>query len=71
MKELCKHCGSLDRVKNGYAQGKQRYKRKTCSKTYRQDDKRERYTNKQRLGVISSTYSLVLIGSEVKLLTLK
>lgn len=52
MKELCKHCGSAERIKNGYVQGKQRYRCKTCSKTYREGDERERYTNEQRLRVI-------------------
>jgi len=49
MEELCKHCGSDKAVKNGYVQGKQRYKCKTCGKTYRAGDDREKYTNKQRL----------------------
>jgi transposase-like protein len=52
MKEPCKHCGGLERVKNGYVQGKQRYKCRTCGKTYRDGDARERYTNEQRLRVI-------------------
>ena len=52
MKDLCKHCGSGIRVKNGYVQGKQRYKCKECRKTYREGDLRERYSNEQRLRVI-------------------
>ena len=52
MKIFCKHCGSDDQVKNGYVQGKQRYKCRSCGKTYRQGDLRERYTNEQRLRVI-------------------
>ncbi len=52
MKLLCKHCGSDQRVKNGYVQGKQRYKCKECGGTYRSGDERERYSNEQRLRVI-------------------
>ena len=48
----CKHCGGEGRVKNGYVQGKQRYKCKDCSKTYREGDLREKYTNDQRLRVV-------------------
>ena len=49
---ICKHCGSDRGVKNGFVQGKQRYKCKDCSKTYREGDERERYTNEQRLRVL-------------------
>lgn len=52
MSEKCKYCGSEGRVKNGYVQGRQRYKCKGCGKTYRAGDLRERYTNEQRLRVI-------------------
>lgn len=52
MKILCKYCGSDKKVKNGYVQGKQRYKCKSCSKSYREGDLRERYSNEQRLRVI-------------------
>jgi transposase-like protein len=52
MSKLCKHCGCEKRVKNGYVQGKQRYKCKDCGKTYREGDSRERYSNEQRLRVI-------------------
>ena len=48
----CKHCGSKCKVKNGYVNGKQRYKCKGCGKTYREGDLRERYTNEKRLKVI-------------------
>lgn len=41
MKELCKHCRSDKRVKNGYVHGKQRWKCKECCKTYREGDLRE------------------------------
>src|SRR3954469_2467198 len=52
MRELCKHCGCDRRIRNGYVQGKQRYKCKSCGKTYREGDSRERYSNEQRLRVI-------------------
>jgi transposase-like protein len=49
---ICKHCGCDISVKNGYVKGKQRYKCKNCSKTYREGDEREKYTNEQRLKVL-------------------
>jgi transposase len=52
MATACKHCGSKERVKDGFVQGKQRYKCKECGKTYREGDKRERYSQEQRLRVI-------------------
>jgi transposase-like protein len=52
MTKLCKHCGGDKRVKNGYVQGKQRYKCKDCGKNYREGDLRERYSNERRLRVI-------------------
>lgn len=52
MKEICKHCGSDKRVKNGYVHGKQRWKCKDCGKTYREGDLRERYSNEKRLRCI-------------------
>ena len=52
MSYICKHCGNSERVKNGYVQGKQRYKCKECGKTYREGDLREKYTNERRLRVI-------------------
>jgi transposase-like protein len=48
----CKHCSSEKRVNNGFVGGKQRYKCKTCGKTYRVGDLREKYTNEKRLQVI-------------------
>jgi transposase-like protein len=42
---ICEHCGGYRSVKNGYVKGKQRYKCKDCSKTYREGDEREKYTN--------------------------
>jgi transposase len=52
MRTRCKHCGSEERVKNGYVGGKQRWKCKSCRKSYRERDLREKYTNEQRLRVI-------------------
>ena len=52
MEKRCKHCGCEGRVKDGYVQGKQRYKCKGCGKTYREGDLREKYTNEQRMRVI-------------------
>ena len=48
----CKHCGSLSKVKNGYVNGKQRYKCKECGKTYREGDLREKYSVEKKLRVI-------------------
>ncbi len=52
MEIRCKHCGSVEKVKNGYVHGKQRYKCKDCGKSYREGDLREKYSNEQRLRVI-------------------
>jgi transposase-like protein len=53
MEEIkCKHCRSNRKVKSGYVQGKQRYQCKTCHKTYREGDSRERYSMEKKLGVI-------------------
>ena len=49
---ICEHCGGYRSVKNGYVKGKQRYKCKDFSKTYREGDEREKYTNQQRLKVL-------------------
>jgi len=49
---LCKHCKSDNSVKNGFVQGKQRYKCKDCLRTYREGDCREIYTDDQRFKVI-------------------
>ena len=48
----CKHCGSENRIKRGYVQGKQRYKCKDCGKTYREGDLREKYNSDKKLKVI-------------------
>ncbi len=52
MSNKCKHCGSTERVKNGFVQGKQRYKCLECNKTYREGDLRERYSLETKLRVI-------------------
>lgn len=52
MNNKCKHCGSLERVKNGFVQGKQRYKCLSCGKTYREGDLREKYSLETKLRVI-------------------
>lgn len=52
MHSKCKQCGSDARVKNGYVQGKQRYKCKDCGKNYREGDLREKYSTETRLRVI-------------------
>ena len=52
MTNKCKHCGSKERVKNGFVQGKQRYKCLDCRNTYREGDLRERYSLETKLRVI-------------------
>jgi transposase len=52
MSIICKHCGSESYVKNGYVQGKQRFKCKECGKTYRGGDLREKYSLEKKLRVI-------------------
>ena len=53
MEGLCKHCGSSEKVKNGYVSDKQRYKCKDCNKTYRAGDLREKYDSDKKLKVLS------------------
>lgn len=48
----CKNCGSVEYVKDGIVGGKQRYQCKNCKKTFREGDKREKYTNEKRLRCI-------------------
>lgn len=48
----CKSCGSIERMKNGNAHGKQRYKCKSCGKTYVDGDKRNKYSTEKRLKVV-------------------
>jgi transposase-like protein len=48
----CKHCGSEEYTKDGIVDKKQRYKCKQCNRTFREGDKREKYTNEKRMRVI-------------------
>jgi transposase-like protein len=48
----CKHCGSEEKVKNGYVKGKQRYECKSCKRTYREGDKRSKYSIEKKIKVI-------------------
>ena len=48
----CKHCGSSSIVKDGMVNKKQRYLCRSCKKTTREGDKRERYTMRQKMRVI-------------------
>ncbi len=52
MYTICKHCGSDDLVKNGYVNKKQRYLCRSCDKTFRVGDNREKYTMEQKIRVI-------------------
>ena len=49
---VCKHCGYDKYVKNGIVGGKQRYECKNCTKTFREGDLREVYTDEKRLRVV-------------------
>ncbi|MCP5369143.1 MAG: IS1 family transposase [Rickettsiaceae bacterium] len=49
---LCKHCGSDKSVKNGEVKGKQRFLCKCCGKTFREGDKRIKYTIQQHIRVV-------------------
>ena len=48
----CKHCGSTEHSRNGMVHGKQRYLCKSCKRTFREGDLREKYTNEKRLKVV-------------------
>lgn len=48
----CKRCGSDSWVKNGMVQGVQRYKCKSCAYNYINRDKRQKYTEADRLEVL-------------------
>ena len=47
---ICKKCGSVNYVKNGYVYGKQRYKCKECGHNYIEGDERQNtlYKSDQR-----------------------
>ena len=49
---ICKHCGSERVVKDGNVGGKQRYVCRSCDRTTRVGDKREKYGIEKKLRVI-------------------
>ena len=49
---VCKKCGSIKCVKNGFAHGVQRYRCKECSNNFVEGDKRQKYQLADRLKVI-------------------
>ena len=49
---VCKHCSGANYVKNGYVNGKQRYKCTDCFKTFRIGDQREKYSFDKKCKVI-------------------
>lgn len=51
--ERCKHCGSCNSIKNGFAGNKQRYRCKDCGKSYRDGDLREKYSMEKKLKVLA------------------
>ncbi len=52
MSRVCKFCGSSNWVKNGYVHSVQRYKCKDCVSNFVDGDKRQKYTQQDRLKVI-------------------
>ncbi len=48
----CRHCGSVNLIKSGIVQGKQRHKCKECGKTTRQNDGRVKYSPDKKLRVL-------------------
>jgi transposase-like protein len=48
----CKHCGGFSVVKNGIVSGKQRYKCKSCHKTFRDGDGRIKHDIDKKLKVL-------------------
>jgi transposase len=52
MSHLCKFCESSNCVKNGFVHGVQRYKCKECLSNFVEGDKRQKYTQQDRLKVI-------------------
>ncbi len=49
---ICKHCGSEKAVKDGVVKNKQRYRCRSCSKTFRDGDDRQKYTLEQKIKAI-------------------
>lgn len=52
MKSSCRYCRSDIVVKNGFVYGKQRWKCKSCLRSYREHDLREKYSLDKKLKVI-------------------
>jgi transposase-like protein len=52
MSVICKKCGSVDHVRNGFVQCAQRYKCKGCGFNFIEGDKRQKYTSADRLKVV-------------------
>jgi transposase-like protein len=51
--ENCKGCGSKKLIKNGiFPEGAQKYKCKTCGRTYRSGDNRLKYSMQKRIRVL-------------------
>ena len=48
----CKKCGHSKLIKNGLVLGKQRYRCKECNFNFRIGDKREKYSDKEKMRVI-------------------
>ena len=48
----CKHCSSGDVVKDGMVKKKQRYLCRSCDKTFRLGDARQKYTLEQKIRAI-------------------
>jgi len=45
----CKHCGSEKVIKDGIVYNKQRYKCKSCGRTFREGDERLKYSLEQKV----------------------
>jgi transposase-like protein len=49
---ICKYCASEDAVKDGLVKKKQRYFCKSCTRTFRYGDDREKYSIEQKVRII-------------------
>ncbi len=49
---FCKHCGETNLVKNGNVKNKQRYLCKSCNRTFREGDIRQKYGMVEKLRVL-------------------
>ncbi|MCH2227487.1 MAG: helix-turn-helix domain-containing protein [Candidatus Caenarcaniphilales bacterium] len=45
----CKRCGSREKIKSGFQNGKQRYKCKSCNRYFVERDDREKYSFEDKL----------------------